>query len=45
MTTTDNLVTDKLTSLKQSQQRRDRFIRILTILTLVGVWVLITEMK
>lgn len=44
MTTTGTSVTDKLTSLERSRRRRDQILRVLTFLTLLGVWVLVTEM-
>lgn len=44
MTISEDVVTDKLTSHERTKERRDRLIRVLTILLLVGVWVLVTEM-
>jgi ABC-type nitrate/sulfonate/bicarbonate transport system permease component len=45
MTNPDKPVADKMTALEFTRQRRDRLIRVFTILLLVGIWVLVTEMR
>lgn len=45
MTTSESLGADELSSIEQGRQKRDRSIRILTVLILIGAWVLVTEMQ
>jgi ABC-type nitrate/sulfonate/bicarbonate transport system permease component len=44
MTTSTHPLTDQISSHERFQQRRDRFIRILTVALLIGAWVLVSEM-